>query len=93
MLFGKSTHIDSGENVAKEMIFHYEKYGVRDFFLTDSPINGNLKSFRQLTECLIDYYNANNPPDKFFSWGGQWIVRTEKQLKTQKIISRHLKVE
>ena len=79
--FWKKYTYRSGENVAKEMIYHYEKYGVRDFFFTDSLINGNLKSFRQLTECLIDYYNVNNLPDKFLSWGGQWIVRTEKQLK------------
>ena len=44
MHFEKSIHIDPGENVANEMISHYEKkYGVRDFFFTDSPINGNLK--------------------------------------------------
>ena len=78
--FWKKYTFRSGENVAKEMISHYEKYKVRDFFFTDSLINGNLKSFRQLTECLISYYQENNLPNKFFSWGGQWIVRTEKQL-------------
>ena len=78
--FWKKYTYRSGENVAKEMIFHYEKYGVRDFFFTDSLINGNLKSFRQLTQALVEYYHANKLPDKFFSWGGQWIVRTEKQL-------------
>ena len=78
--FWKKYTYREGENVAQEMIHHYEKYGVRDFFFTDSLINGSLKSFRDLSRRLVDYYRANNLPDKFFSWGGQWIVRTPKQL-------------
>ena len=78
--FWKKYTYRSGDSVAKEMITHYEKYGVRDFYFTDSLINGNLKCFRRLCECLVEYYEQNNLPDKFFSWGGQWIVRTAKQL-------------
>lgn len=78
--FWKKYTYRSGDSVAKEMITHYEKYGVRDFYFTDSLINGNLKCFRRLCECLVKYYEDNKLPDKFFSWGGQWIVRTEKQL-------------
>lgn len=78
--FWKKYTYRSGENIAKEMIVHYEKYGVRDFFFTDSLINGNLKSFRQLCDWLVNYYENNNLPDGFFTWGGQWIVRTEKNL-------------
>lgn len=70
----------SGDNVADEMIYHYEKYGVTNFFFTDSLINGSLKSFRELYNTLINYYNKNNLPERFFSWGGQFIVRTPKQL-------------
>jgi hypothetical protein len=81
--FWKKYTYRSGENIALEMITHYEKYGVRDFFFTDSLINGNLKSFRQLCNWLVDYYKKNNLPDKFFSWGGQWIVRTEKHLSPE----------
>jgi len=81
--FWKKYTYRSGENIAKEMISHYEKYGVRDFFFTDSLINGNLKSFRQLCDWLVTYYEENNLPDRFFSWGGQWIVRTEKHLSPQ----------
>lgn len=81
--FWKKYTYRSGENIAQEMITHYEKYGVRDFFFTDSLINGNLKSFRQLCNWLVDYYEKNNLPDKFFSWGGQWIVRTEKHLSPE----------
>ena len=81
--FWKKYTYRSGENVAQEMIAHYEKYGVTDFFFTDSLINGNLKSFRQLIDSLLQYYKANNLPDRFFSWGGQFIVRTPKQLKPE----------
>ncbi len=85
--FWKKYTYRSGENIAGEMVAHYEKYGVRDFFFTDSLINGNLKSFRQLCECLVSYYKENNLPDRFFSWGGQFIVRSEKQLSTQDYIN------
>ena len=57
MHFGKKYTYRSGENVAQEMIAHYEKYGVTDSF-TDSLINGNLKSFRQLIDSLLQYYKA-----------------------------------
>ena len=78
--FWKKYTYRSGENVAQEMVHHYEKYGVKDFFFTDSLINGSLKSFRDLCRILVDYYRENNLPERFFSWGGQWIVRTPKQL-------------
>lgn len=79
--FWKKYTYRSGANVAKEMIHHYEKHGVTNFFFTDSLINGSLKSFRDLYTTLNQYYNENNLGDKFFSWGGQWIVRSPKQLK------------
>ena len=78
--FWKKYTYRSGKNVATEMISHYEKYGVQDFFFTDSLINGSLKSFRDLCAELINYYEQNNLPNAFFTWGGQWIVRTPKQL-------------
>lgn len=81
--FWKKYTFRSGENVAQEMISHYNKYGVKDFFFTDSLINGSLKSFRNLYETLNDYYKNNNLPDKFFSWGGQFIVRNKKQLSPE----------
>lgn len=79
--FWKKYKYRSGDNVASEMIHHYEKHGVQDFFFTDSLINGSLKSFRELYKTLNQYYQDNNLPDKFFSWGGQFIVRQPSQLK------------
>lgn len=79
--FWKKYTYRSGDSVAEEMIQHYEKHGVRHFFFTDSLINGSLKSFRELYIKLNDYYDKNNLGEKFFHWGGQWIVRTPQQLK------------
>mgnify|MGYP000447894524 CR=1 FL=1 len=79
--FWKKYTYRSGESVASEMIHHYEKYGVTHFFFTDSLINGSLKSFRDLYTKINEYYAENNLGDRFFHWGGQWIVRTPNQLK------------
>ena len=78
--FWKKYTYRSGDSVAEEMIQHYEKHGVRHFFFTDSLINGSIKSFRELCTKLNNYYKKNNLGEKFFHWGGQWIVRTPKQL-------------
>ena len=79
--FWKKYTYRSGDSVAAEMIQHYEKYGVTHFFFTDSLINGSLKSFRELYTKLNEYYEKNNLGNRFFHWGGQWIVRTPSQLK------------
>lgn len=79
--FWKKYTYRSGTNVAQELIHHYEKHGVTDFFFTDSLINGSIKSFRELYTELNRYYAENNLPERFFSWGGQFIVRTPQQLK------------
>jgi hypothetical protein len=34
-----------------------------------------VKNFRELCETLAAFYKNNNLPSKFFSWGGQFIVR------------------
>lgn len=81
--FWKKFTFRSGSNVAEEMIDHYKKYGVKDFFFTDSLINGSLKSFRDLYKTLNAYYAEHNLPDRFFSWGGQFIVRSQKQLNAE----------
>lgn len=42
----------SGRNIAEELLGYWERYGVKNFFFTDSLINGSLKSFRELHESL-----------------------------------------
>ena len=70
----------SGQNIADEMIENYKTHGIKDFYFMDSLINGSMKAFRELCATLVSYYQENNLPDKFFRWGGQFIVRSEKQM-------------
>lgn len=70
----------SGDNIAKEMIENYEKHGITTFYFMDSLINGSMKAYRELCNTLVNYYENNNLPDKFFSWGGQFIIRSHTQM-------------
>lgn len=70
----------SGKNMAEEFIYHYEKYGVTNFWFTDSLINGAMASFREFCQELVNYYKANGLPDRTFNWGGQFIVRDRKSM-------------
>jgi len=65
----------SGHHLAKEFIHHYQTHGIRHFWFTDSLINGSMKSFREFCQSLIEFYNQQNLPLRFFNWGGQFIVR------------------
>lgn len=73
----------SGENIAKEMIRNYEQHGIKTFYFMDSLINGSMKAYRELCDTLVKYYNDNNLPDRFFRWGGQFIIRSETQMTPQ----------
>lgn len=73
----------SGENIAKEMIRNYEQHGIKIFYFMDSLINGSMKAYRELCDTLVKYYEDNNLPDKFFRWGGQFIIRSHKQMTPQ----------
>jgi len=73
----------TGDNIAAEMIKQYQKYGIRDFYFTDSLINGSMRAFRNLCESLINYYAENNLPNKYFSWGGQFIIRSSLQMSAE----------
>lgn len=70
----------SGQSVAQELIYHYEKYNVKNFWFTDSLINGSMKSFRDFCQALVDYYTKNNLPVRYFNWGGQFIVRDSSSM-------------
>ena len=67
----------SGRNIAQEMIEHYEKHGVSNFYFTDSLINGSMKAFNDMCEILAKY-NQEHRAD--FSWKGQFIFRPKNQL-------------
>lgn len=72
----------NGQSIAKEFIQHYQKYGIRNFWFTDSLINGSMKSFREFCQALIDFYESSDLADRFFTWGGQFIVRDSRSMTT-----------
>ena len=67
----------SGSNIASEMIKHYEKHGVTQFYFTDSLVNGSMKAFVDMCDQLAKY-NTNHKAG--FKWKGQFIFRPKNQL-------------
>jgi radical SAM superfamily enzyme YgiQ (UPF0313 family) len=63
----------SGNNIADEIIQHYEKHGITKFYFTDSLVNGSEKSFNDMCNALGNYKF-----DKPISWSGQYIFRSQK---------------
>jgi radical SAM superfamily enzyme YgiQ (UPF0313 family) len=67
----------SGQSIADEIITNHEKTGIKHFYFTDSLINGNLKTLMDMMRVLKDYKNQTGSE---LTWGGQWIVRSQKGL-------------
>jgi hypothetical protein len=67
----------SGQSIANEIIKLHQTHSVKNFFFTDSLINGNMKSFMEMCEILAEYRQSN---DTEITWGGQFIVRKIKSL-------------
>jgi Radical SAM superfamily len=59
----------SGQSIANEMINNWEQYGIKNFFFSDSLVNGNLKEFTIMCEILAKYKEG------LFRWGSYAIVR------------------
>ena len=64
----------SGASIANEMIKNYEQYGVKNYYFTDSLLNGNLKEFRSFLDIMSKYKYGRE-----FRWGGYAIVRPKSQ--------------
>jgi hypothetical protein len=73
----------SAQHVAEEMITQYQRHGIRDFFFTDSLINGSMKMLNELCDKLIDYQSRNPMAD--FKWRGQYIFRPRATVTEQHI--------
>ena len=71
----------TGLQLANEMIHYYESYGVRDYFFHDALCNGSVKDFRQFNDILIEYYQKNNLPDRYFSYSSHAIVHNERAFR------------
>lgn len=73
----------SAEHVSREMITQYERHGIKNFFFTDSLINGSMKMMNRLCDILIDYKEKN--PGANFQWKGQYIFRPKELVKEEHI--------
>lgn len=77
--FWKKFRYRSGKNIAKELIRNKKLYGSRTHFFSDSLINGSMKAFRELCEVMAEYHEQNPDPKDVIRWGGQFIIRSERQ--------------
>ena len=65
----------AGDNVAEEIISHYERFGVTKFYFTDSLVNGSMKSFSDMCNKLAAYKF-----DRKITWSGQFIIKPRNQV-------------
>lgn len=68
----------SGNNIASEIIQHYEKHGITKFYFTDSLVNGSEKMFNAMCSTLGNY-KFHTP----ISWSGQYIFRNKKSVSAE----------
>jgi histidinol phosphatase-like PHP family hydrolase len=66
-------------HVAQEMITQFERHGIKNFFFTDSLINGSMKMLNELCDYLIEYKQQH--PESDFKFKGQYIFRPKEQVK------------
>ena len=62
----------SGQNIANEIIHHYETHGVTSYYFADSLINGSFKAFDEMCNALARYKF-----DQPIKWSGQYIIRNK----------------
>jgi hypothetical protein len=64
----------SAEHILGEMIEIHKMHGTKEFYFTDSLINGSLKTFKELCRMILAKKASGDLPDDLM-WGGQWITR------------------
>ncbi len=69
-----------GKRLAEEIIFLSKKYKIYEFAMTDSIMNGNMKSLRQALEHLAAYNDSVDDQQKV-KLAGNWICRLPGNLK------------
>lgn len=67
-----------GVRLAEEVIYLADRYGIFEFAMADSIVNGNMKSLTRLCERLAEY---NATADKKITWSGNWISRPPNAIK------------
>ena len=76
-LFGKYQQ-RQGKDIANECIYLYETYGAKTLYLTDSLVNGSMKSFMAFITELAELRSKKNYMD--MQWTGQYITRPAHQI-------------
>jgi anaerobic magnesium-protoporphyrin IX monomethyl ester cyclase len=67
----------SGAKIAQEVVQHWQDTGIPNFYISDSLINGSLKSFREFNQAMIELKKQHSGL-KEFSYNGMFIVRDRK---------------
>ena len=67
----------SGKKIAEEVIKHWQDTGIPNFYISDSLINGSLKSFKDFNSEMIKL-KQQHPGLKDFSYNGMFIVRDKQ---------------
>jgi tRNA A37 methylthiotransferase MiaB len=71
-----------GKDIAEEMIYQYQKHGIKQFEFTDSLVNGSLKAFREWLTIIAEYNDSKKDSEKI-SWFGQYICRPQTQISSE----------
>jgi radical SAM superfamily enzyme YgiQ (UPF0313 family) len=72
----------SGDHIAQEMIYLYQRHGVKKFYMSDSLVNGSLAAFHDFISVLAQHNTAN--PDNAIKWVGQYITRPKSNVLDDK---------
>lgn len=72
----------TGKRLAEEMIFLFNKYKINNFSISDSIMNGNVKSLKEMIDELIKFNLDKSENDKI-KWNGNWISRPAGSFKPE----------
>lgn len=67
----------SGKKIAEEIVKHWQDTGISNFYISDSLINGSLKSFKDFNREMIAL-KRQHPGLRDFSYNGMFIVRDRR---------------
>jgi radical SAM superfamily enzyme YgiQ (UPF0313 family) len=81
----------SGKKIAQEVLKHYQDTGIPNFYISDSLINGSLKSFKEFNQCMIQLKQEHQQLADF-SYNGMFIVR-DKKATTKNFFNRWHKLD
>ena len=61
----------TGDTIAKELKYYVDTTGIKNYYFTDSLLNGNIEALEEMCDSIIDY-----GLELYIK--GQWIARGEK---------------